>query len=343
MKVADLLKERQKNWKELELLQSEMQNRRKRTMHPERLSRFAALYRAACADLALADAHQLPPRTVAYLHRLVARSHSQLYRSRPFAFQKWGKVLLTDAPQQIFNDRCVQLAFCLFWGVFLLSAWLAFDNDHWPDFADQVLTPAVQTELHNNFSEDITGRDPSINIYMAAFYISHNTGIGLKCFVTGLLILPGLYTTVFNAATLGASFGFMARDPVARPNFFHFVTAHGPFELTAICLSAGAGLRLGVSWLITQTTGIGWFGLFPKESATPGLTRVASLQKTAREAMPIVAAAVVLFFLAALTEGFLSPSRAPYWLKAAFAIFSSGMLMFYFVVLGFPRGSQRAS
>ena len=41
--------------------------------------------------------------------------------------------------------------------------------------------------------------------------------------------------------------------------------------------------------------------------------------------------------LAALIEGFLSPSSAPYWIKAAVAVLSSGLLMAYFVVLGYPR------
>jgi hypothetical protein len=46
---------------------------------------------------------------------------------------------------------------------------------------------------------------------------------------------------------------------------------------------------------------------------------------------------VILFFMAAFTEGFLSPSPLPYFVKASFAIFSSGLLMVYFVVLGYPR------
>ena len=44
-----------------------------------------------------------------------------------------------------------------------------------------------------------------------------------------------------------------------------------------------------------------------------------------------------MFFMAALIEGFLSPSGAPYWVKVLVAILSSGLLAFYFVVLGFPR------
>ena len=62
-----------------------------------------------------------------------------------------------------------------------------------------------------------------------------------------------------------------------------------------------------------------------------------SFRLNAERALPIILAAVVLFFLAALTEGFISPSPLPYFLKACVAILSSGMLMYYFVVLGYPR------
>jgi uncharacterized membrane protein SpoIIM required for sporulation len=92
-------------------------------------------------------------------------------------------------------------------------------------------------------------------------------------------------------------------------------------------LSAGAGLRLGFSWISTN-----------------GLTRSDSLRKTAREAMPLMGAAMILFFMAALIEAFLSPSAAPYAVKAAVAVLSSGLLTFYFVVLGYPqRGRLRAT
>ncbi|MBC8872466.1 MAG: stage II sporulation protein M [Planctomycetes bacterium] len=322
MKVAELLDLRRKNWQELEQLCDQLQKRRRKTLGAARLSRFAALYRAACADLALADAHQLPPNTVQYLHRLVGRAHNQLYRARNFKFSTWGKVLLEDAPQRIFNDRCVQIAFCVFWGVFITSAILAYSQTMWPNYAEDILTSGVIEQLETSFANPIDGRDTEASVTMAAFYIQHNTGIGLKCFAGGLLVIPGILVTLFNAAFLGASFGYMARPEVTEGhNFFHFVTAHGPFELTAIVLSAGSGLRLGMGWLV------------------PGrLSRIASLRKTARDAMPLMNAAMCMFFFAALIEGFISPSGLPYWLKATVAVLSCGLLTFYFVVLGFPRG-----
>jgi uncharacterized membrane protein SpoIIM required for sporulation len=213
--------------------------------------------------------------------------------------------------------------FCVFWGLFILSAWLAYSKNAWPDFADQVLTQEGIQNLEEMYKNPINGalRGGDENMLMAGFYRRHNTSIGLQCFAWGLLVVPGLLVTMFNAITLGAAFGYMARPDVpASQNFFEFVTAHGPFELTAIVLSAGAGLRLGLSWMMTG-----------------GLTRLSALMKAGREVLPIMGAAGVMFFMAALIEGFLSPSGAPYWAKASIAILSSSLLAFYFIVLGFPR------
>ncbi len=324
MKVSELLQQRRKNWQELEQLCEQAQNRRKSRLTPATVSRLASLYRAACADLALAEAYQLPPNTVDYLHRLVGRAHNQLYRSRHFDLASWAHLLLHEAPQRIFNDRCVQVAFCTFWGVFILSALLAFSKSVWPNYAEQILGEGMVETLETNFKEPMKGRDPQLNYMMAAFYIHHNTGIGLKCFGSGLAVVPGIFICIYNAAVLGASFGYMARPEVAEGvNFFHFVTAHGPFELTAIVLAAGTGLRLGWSWIFTD-----------------GYSRAASLRRTGEYCMPMMGAMMVLFFLAALIEGFLSPSAAPYWVKAVVAILSSGALMFYFVILGFPRNER---
>jgi uncharacterized membrane protein SpoIIM required for sporulation len=327
MKVAKLLEERRQNWLELERYCEQLHAGRRRKLTALDLSRFAALYRAACADLALAEAYQLPPNTVQFLHRLVGRAHNQLYRTRQFDYAAWAKMLFEEAPRRIFHDRCVQTAFVLFWGSFILAAILAFNRQQFPDFAERVLSAEAIEQLENSFSNPINGRDPEANFLMAGFYIQHNTGIGLKCFAMGLLVVPGIFTTLFNAVSLGASFGYMARPDVTEgPNFLRFVTAHGPFELTAIVLSAGAGLRLGVGWMC------------------PGqLSRLAALRQTAIESMPLMGAAMGMFFLAALIEGFISPSSLPYWFKAAVAVISSGMLMFYFVVLGAPRSNLDAT
>jgi uncharacterized membrane protein SpoIIM required for sporulation len=323
MNVAKLLEKRQVQWNELEKLCSALELQG--TGIPSHqgatgVARFATLYRAACADLALADAYQLPPSTIAYLHRLVARSHNQLYRANRFDWKTMMDSLFRIAPRQIFLDPCVRIAAIIFFGLFSLSCFIAKNEEAFPGFAERVVGTEQLAGVEEMYEKPLQG---SLNHYvtMAAFYIRHNTGIGLLCFGSGILILPTLYQLAFNGVSLGTIFGYMARDDInGSDNFFHFVTAHGPFELTAIALAAGAGLKLGVGFFRTAR----W-------------RRIDSLRLAALDAVPVISASAVLFVLAAFTEGFISPSPLPYLFKCAWSIGSSGLISFYFVVLGFPR------
>ena len=323
MKVAELIQKRQASWHQLEELCKEFSSRKK--IHdPKRILQFASLYRSACADLAMAEAYSLPPSTVDYLHRLVARAHNQLYRSKSFQWKTWLDRVFIDTPQLIFNDHCVHIAFGVFWGLFIIAGYLSYQDTLWPGFAEQVAgaeTLERYREMYAGFGE----RSWSDNAEMTGFYIINNASIGLSCFVMMLLIIPGHITLSFNAIHLGTVFGYMFRLEmgVAGANFKNFVTAHGPFELTAIVLSAGAGLKIGLGWLITD-----------------GLSRKDSLVVAAGKALPIAMCAVCLFCLAAVIEGFVSPTTEvylPWWFKGLVAATCSCLLMIYFVVLGYPR------
>jgi uncharacterized membrane protein SpoIIM required for sporulation len=333
MKVAQLLEKRRQNWHELENLCV-----RVGSLSAAENSRFSSLYRSVCADLALAESYQLPHNTVQYLHRLTGKAHNLLYRRRRFDLQTVMDVLFQDVPQQIFRDRAVQVAFFVFWVLFIMSAALAYFKVQFPGYAEAMMGPEMLAQLEGSF-KGMRQRTYEENITMAGLYIWNNTGIGLKVFSWGLLVIPGLFELATNALVLGAAFGFMARpeNSEAGKNFYHFVTAHGPFELTAIVLSAGAGLKLGLSWI-----------------APGNLARVDSMRKVGREALPIMGAAAIMFFLAAMIEGFISPfdfTQLP-WLdqlsenvreainhgiKATISVISTILLMFYFVVLGYPK------
>ena len=326
MKVVDLLESRRENWRHLDQLCSQMENRRKKNIGAYNISRFAALYRSACADLALAESYQLPPGTVGYLHKLVARSHNQLYRAKRFDFPRWKDELFHGVPQRLFNDRYLWLAFAIFWGSFLTAMYLAAEiklpgqGPPVPGFAEKVLPEGVRAKMDGNFNEKL-GSNANSSTRMMGFYIWHNTGIGLKCFAAGLIFgIGGLFETLFNGVYLGAMFGYMLNKDTY---FFHFVTAHGPFELTAIVLSAAAGMRLGFALILTH-----------------GYPRTTSLRLAGREAMPTMGMAMLLFAMAAMIEGFISPSALPYPIKAFVAVLSSGLLVFYFVLLGWPRQEE---
>jgi uncharacterized membrane protein SpoIIM required for sporulation len=321
MKVSQLLDRRRDAWRELELLCRQLDERRLSTVAPETISRFARLYRAACADLALADAYQLPPETATYLDHLVGRAHNQLYRSKAFRWREWGREMFLVLPRKLVRDRYLWLSFALFWGVFGLSCLLAYSSEA---YRREVLGEQAMSQLQDSFAKPIERVSSPFAGTITAFYVMHNVGIGLRCFTAGLLLgIGGLFVTLSNALNLGAAFGFMFTVS-ERTNFIHFVTAHGPFELTAIVFASAAGMRLGFSLI-----------------ATEGLTRGASLGRAAREATPVMAASGALFCLAAFLEGFLSPSAAPYAVKVAAAVASTVLIAAYVLGLGLLAGRPR--
>ncbi len=332
MKASKLIELRQPSWSRLEKLCDEFGSRSANRVPAKRVNEFATLYRNACADLALAESSHLPPNTIEYLHQLVARAHNQLYRSQKFNRHVWYEKIFVDTPKLIFNDPYVHIAAVIFWGLFLLAVLLGRHNEYWPGFAENVAGETqleAMEEMYTGFdtasSSSSSARSFSQNSSMFGFYIYNNAGIGLKCFVMMLFVPAGMVTLCYNAIFLGTIFGYMFRPEVADAgaNFKNFVTAHGPFELTAIVLSAGAGLKIGLSWLVAR-----------------GVNRLDALMQNAREALPIAMAAVALFCMAALIEGFVSPTSSrffPWWGKGLVATISSMMLMFYLIVLGYPR------
>jgi uncharacterized membrane protein SpoIIM required for sporulation len=323
MKVAELLAERRENWRELEAVCIDMESKRKKKMGAAAVARFASLYRGACADLALADAYHLPPNTVGYLHQLVARAHNQLYRARTFQISNWTQELLVDLPQRLYHDNSLRLAFVLFWGFFLATMFMAYVS---PGFAEKIIGRDQLIGMEEMHANSISGNGINAGAASVGFYIQHNTSIGLQCFAFGLLLgVGGLFITISNGVLLGTIFGYMATTSV-RENFFQFVTAHGPFELTAIVICSAAGMRLGFAIIDTQ-----------------GMTRYDSLRLAGREAMPAAALGMILFFLAACIEGLISPSTLPYAMKATIAVISSAILVFYFVLLGNPGGNRIAT
>ncbi|WP_169976061.1 stage II sporulation protein M [Tautonia rosea] len=340
MKVAERLARREQVWRELDALlirfehAGALRGRRllpwKQTIAAEQqddptlpspegrigaaeVVRLGELYRAACADLMLAEAYDLPRETVAYLHALVGRAHNSIYRTRGFRVRDWASELLEVVPRRLRSDPFLKLASVVFWGLMILAGLLGAGR---PGFSEKIVGLEQLANLEAMYAQPLTEM-PREDAFMTGFYINHNAAIGLKCFAYGLTFgIMTLYELSFQAIVLGTMFGHMATTPSAA-NFYEFVTAHGPFELTAIVMSGAAGLRLG-------------WGLID----TKGQRRLDSLAREARASLPIVGTAVCLFVLAAFVEGFVSASAMPYWGKAGVAIGSTLLLVVYLVAGG---------
>ena len=288
---------------------------------PHRILDFSRRYRAACSDLALATAQRFPAETTGYLHQLVADAHSQLYRTESFGLVDWLRSLVLVVPRRIVTDPCFWIALGVFWGLFLGAGVAAILR---PSYAVDLVGAAGIAKIEEMYSKPpSTFGDDAQRSTMTGFYVMNNAGIRLRAFAGGILGGVGsLLILGSNALTLGAIFGHMFTSP-QRANFVEFVTAHGPFELTAVVLSAAAGLRLGWAFLDTR----GW-------------SRLESLRRTAPEALSTAGLATVLFILAAFIEGFVSPSTLPYRTKAAVAVGTAAILVVYLLLPLFVARSR---
>ena len=320
MRVVDRLADRESGWRELQLLLFRVGTTRGSKIPPAEVLRLGELYRAACADLMLAEAHDLPQETVAYLHALVGRAHNAVYRTQGFRWSDWAALIFDEVPRRLRADPLLRVAAMAFWGLFLVTALLGATD---LDFVHRVVgEPQVEAmEAMYDSAFDPEARLDRNDAMMSGYYILHNAGIGLSCYAWGLVFgLGSLGVLASNAIQLGAVFGHMATVPQAG-NFFTFVTAHGPFELTAIVFSGAAGLRLGSGWVVTR-----------------GQSRLASLRREAASSLPTAGVAVILFILAAFLEGFVSASFLPYWSKAAIAVVTTLLLFAYLLLLGRSGG-----
>ncbi|WP_459557342.1 stage II sporulation protein M [Lacunimicrobium album] len=324
MKIAEVIAIRQKDWKELESEIHKIRGKSIRRIPPEELLDFGRRYRAICSDLSMALSMGFPPETTRYLHQLVADGHALIYRSQTFRLRDWGKVLFLDVPARIVTEPCTWIAMSVFWGLFLGSMLGAIFLDN---FSAEVVGESTLTQMESMYSEPIgLGSTEDTRSMMTGFYVFNNAGIGLQCFAYGIFFGVGsLFVLAFNAIFLGAIFGHMLSSPQAG-NFVNFVTSHGPFELTAVALSAGAGLKLG--WSIIDTSG--W-------------SRGDSLRRNASEALELALTASVLFILAAMIEGNFSPLPLPYEIKAAMAIICTILLLIWLSMPWYLSNRKRRS
>jgi uncharacterized membrane protein SpoIIM required for sporulation len=119
------------------------------------------------------------------------------------------------------------------------------------------------------------------------------------CLVLGVLIVPVLVTLWVNMSNVGVIAGFMINAGRADV-FYGLVLPHGMLELTLVFVAAGAGLRLGWSWI------------------APGRrTRSAAMATEGRAVGGIALGLAVWLLISGLVEAFVTPSTLPAWARLA--------------------------
>ena len=257
----------------------------------DEMAAFPDAYRKICRDLAVAIERRYSPGLVDRLNRLALDGHRILYVHDTNLARRAARFFARDFPRAVRRDwRSVAVASLLFYGVgALIAAFVTYA----PELIYSVMSPEEVRSfeaMYDPAAEHIgTDRAASGDVYMFGFYIMNNIGIAFRAYAGGLLFGIGSALILFlNGISFGALSAHVAHIGFERP-FFSFVIAHGAFELTAIVLAGAAGL------------GLGWSLVAPGPRS-----RLASLQRAARESMTIVWGVFAMLVVAAVVEAFWS-------------------------------------
>jgi uncharacterized membrane protein SpoIIM required for sporulation len=314
MRQDEFVAARRPDWDELDRLLGE--RRRLHQLAPASITRAAALYRSVCADLMRAQGAGYGGEVVALLDALAARGHNALYSAAPYRLGAIFDLLSTEFPRTLRRHaRFVALAAALF----VVPGLIGYGGARLSrPFALRILPVETAEQMEESYAKGFDqGRSQSDDTMMAGFYVYNNVGIAFRCFATGILLgLGSVFFLVFNGLVTGVVAGLVGAAGHGG-NLFHFIIGHSPFELSAVVIAGAAGMVMGYSLVETH-----------------GLTRWASLRAHTRDLGVLVLGAALLLLLAALIEGFWSPSSVPAPFKVAVGAVNAVVLGLYFTRAG---------
>lgn len=291
---------------------------KRRAMTGAEVDELVDLYPRVSTQLSVVRSTSADPVLEARLSALVAAARAVITGVNVPVWQTLGRFFTTGFPAAVYRARWWWIGVgvvCL--GIAALVAWRVITV---PGLAQQLLSADQAQQLVNHDFAAYYSADPAADFAFQVWL--NNARVAAACLVLGVLIVPVLVVLWVNMANLGATAGFMISAGRADV-FYGLILPHGMLELTIIFVAAGAGLRLGWSWI------------------APGRrTRSAALAAEGRAAGAIALGLAVWLLVSGLIEGFVTPSRLP--AGERFAIGAAVWLAFICYVFILGRAAVRA-
>src|SRR6202046_1637102 len=245
-------------------------------------------YRGLARDLATARRVVPNSRTTAGLESLYRQIHTLISRRPRGGLETIQSALRLDIPKVTRELRVPILSMALLMGVSALAGWWLITT--FPSlvgmFASEDMIDHV--EQGHLWTEGLINVVPSSMLSISI--LANNITVSVLAFCAGIFLgLGTLYLIAMNGLMLGAAFAFVHQHGLARA-LFEFIIAHGPVELSVICIAGACGVALGESII------------------RPGaVSRRDSFQACVHRIAPVLAACAALLVGCGFIEGFISP------------------------------------
>ncbi len=270
------------------------------------------LYQRVSTHLSVVRSTAADPVLEARLSALVAGARSLVTGVTLPIWQTVGRFFTVSFPAAVYRARYWWIAVAVVNVVVaVLIAWRLVNT---PGLAASLLTDAAAKQLVDHDFARYYTENPAADFAVQVWL--NNAKVTATCLVLGIAIIPVLVVLWVNIANVGVIAGYMIAAGRADV-FYGLILPHGMLELTIIFVAAGAGLRLGWSWI------------------APGLrTRSQALATEGRAVGALALGLGVWLLVSGLLEGFVTPSLLPAWARLAIGAAVWLAFLGYVFVLG---------
>jgi len=291
-----LLVEGQPRWNRFAQKLAIVRARGLKRLDADEVADFLSDYRELATDLArLATASRGRENDALFrLTRLVAGGHNLIYRQERLASRSIRRFLFASVPAELRRSKLPILGAALLLFGSGATAWLAVLRN--PLLVEELVPPGMIDRAEVDAARARSGDAAYIDVedyarpIIASSVFRNNVQVTFFAFASGLT--AGVFTVVLlllNGISIGAAIGLFQSLGVARL-IIEFIVGHSVFELSAICIAAGAGFIIAGAILL------------------PGAkARREALVLEGRRALRLLAAAAIFLLFAGAIEGLISP------------------------------------
>jgi uncharacterized membrane protein SpoIIM required for sporulation len=245
-------------------------------------------YRGLARDLATARRVAPGSRTTTGLESLYGQLHALINRKPRGGIGALRELLAIDIPKAVGDLRPRIAGMFSLMVLSALAGWWLIAT--FPTLIGLLASNDMieQVQQGHLWTEGIFNIMPSSILSISI--LANNITVSVMAFCAGIFLgLGTLYLVAVNGFMLGGLFAFVHQHGLARA-LFEFISAHGPVELSVICISGAAGVMLGES-IMRPNMG----------------SRRDSFQACAHRVGPVLLLCAVLLVGCGFIEGFISP------------------------------------
>ncbi len=193
----------------------------------------------------------------------------------------------------------------------------------WMTFSDSALDAAAPSALRESYVQqdfaDYYSSQPAAEF--STQVLVNNIQVSFLAYAMGIFAGVGtIVVLVVNGLGIGQAGGLFHAAGEA-PRFWGLILPHGLIEITAVCVAGGAGLQLG--WALVS----------------PGdRSRSEAVAHEGRHSVPVVVGLILVFIIAGLIEGFVTPSPLHTSTRVGIGVAVEAAFVLY--VVGYGRRAE---